>query len=61
MSTYRLNPGSTLDRIPRSQNKRADALSKLASSAYAHLTRKVLVEVLAGRSLIDEHHVNIIS
>lgn len=51
----------TIDRIPRSQNKRADALSKLASSAYAHLTRKVLVEVLAGRSIIDEHHVNIIS
>lgn len=35
-----------IDRIPRSQNRRADALSKLASSAYAHLTKKVLVEVL---------------
>lgn len=32
--------------IPRSQNRRADALSKLASSAYAHLTKNVLVEVL---------------
>lgn len=40
-----------LDRIPRSLNKRADALSNLASSAFAHLTKKVLVEVLSSRSI----------
>ncbi|XP_021985926.1 uncharacterized protein LOC110882149 [Helianthus annuus] len=39
--------------IPRSQNKMADALSKLASLTFAHLTKKVLVEVLKAPS-IDE-------
>lgn len=36
--------------IPRSQNKRADALSKLASSSFSHLSKKVLVEILPQRS-----------
>ncbi|KAK1435491.1 hypothetical protein QVD17_01255 [Tagetes erecta] len=43
--------------ISRTQNKRADALSKLASLAFAHLTKKVLVEVLE-RSSIAEAQVN---
>lgn len=43
-----------IDRIPRSQNKRADALSKLASSAYSHLTKEVLVEVLPRRSITEQ-------
>ncbi|KAJ0489324.1 putative nucleotidyltransferase, Ribonuclease H [Helianthus annuus] len=42
-----------IKQIPRSQNKKADALSKLASLTFAHLTKKVLVEVLKARS-IDE-------
>lgn len=37
--------------IPRSQNKRADALSKLASSSFSLLSQKVLVEVLPRRSI----------
>jgi ribonuclease HI len=36
--------------IPRSQNKKADALSKLASSPFSSLNTKVLVEVLPCRS-----------
>ncbi|GKG50862.1 hypothetical protein Tco_0538986, partial [Tanacetum coccineum] len=32
--------------IPCSKNKHADALSKLASSSFSHLTRKVLEEVV---------------
>ena len=43
----------TIKQIPRSQNKKADALSKLASLTFAHLTNKVLVEVLKAPS-IDE-------
>ncbi|XP_022031135.1 uncharacterized protein K02A2.6-like [Helianthus annuus] len=43
----------TIKEIPRSQNKKADALSKLASLTFAHLTKKVLVEVLKALS-IDE-------
>ncbi|XP_022030759.1 uncharacterized protein LOC110931682 [Helianthus annuus] len=42
-----------IKQIPRSQNKKADALSKLASLTFAHLTKKVLVEVLKAPS-IDE-------
>ena len=42
--------------IPRSKNKREDALGKLASSAFGHLTR-VLVEVLGMRS-IDKEIIN---
>lgn len=42
---------AVVSRIPRSQNKRADALSKLASSSFLHLNKKVLVEVLSQRSI----------
>ncbi|XP_035832888.1 uncharacterized protein LOC110876111 [Helianthus annuus] len=42
-----------IKQIPRSRNKKADALSKLASLIFAHLTKKVLVEVLKAPS-IDE-------
>lgn len=37
--------------VPRSKNKRDDALSKLASSSFAHLTKNVLVEVVPCRSI----------
>lgn len=40
----------TIRQIPRGDNKRADALSKLASSPYSYLITKVLVEVLPCRS-----------
>ncbi|KAK9079767.1 hypothetical protein SSX86_001440 [Deinandra increscens subsp. villosa] len=36
--------------IPRGQNKKADALSKLASLAYAHLTKQVPVEIIHNRT-----------
>nr|KAJ0193280.1 hypothetical protein LSAT_V11C800420460 [Lactuca sativa] len=47
----------TIKQIPRSENKRVDALSKLASTCFDHLSKKVLVEVLRERS-IDERYVN---
>ncbi|KAI3691317.1 hypothetical protein L2E82_49639 [Cichorium intybus] len=37
--------------IPRSANRKADALSKLASAAFDHLSKEVLVEVLKERSI----------
>ena len=37
-------------RVPRSENQKADALSKLASFTYSHLITRVLVEVLPDRS-----------
>ncbi|GJX95395.1 reverse transcriptase domain-containing protein [Tanacetum coccineum] len=41
----------TITHIPRSKNKHADALSKPASSSFAHLTKSVLVEVVPCRSI----------
>ncbi|GKB90406.1 reverse transcriptase domain-containing protein [Tanacetum coccineum] len=40
----------TITQITRSKNKRTDALSKLVSSSFAHLTKSVLVEVVPCRS-----------
>ncbi|XP_027178083.1 uncharacterized protein LOC113777247 [Coffea eugenioides] len=40
-----------IERVPRSQNKRADALSKLASSSFAHLSKEVLVEMVKQKSI----------
>ncbi|XP_071933070.1 uncharacterized protein [Coffea arabica] len=40
-----------IERMPRSQNKRADALSKLASSSFAHLSKEVLIEVVKQKSI----------
>ncbi|GJW85846.1 reverse transcriptase domain-containing protein [Tanacetum coccineum] len=40
-----------ITQIPRSKNKRTDALSKLASSSFSHLTKSVLVEIILCRSI----------
>ncbi|GJW56775.1 reverse transcriptase domain-containing protein [Tanacetum coccineum] len=40
----------TITQVQRSKNKCADALSKLASSSFAHLTKSVLVEIVPCRS-----------
>ncbi|GJV82844.1 reverse transcriptase domain-containing protein [Tanacetum coccineum] len=39
-----------IQKIPKNLNQKADILSKLATHAFDHLTKKVLVEVLAERS-----------
>ncbi|GKA06516.1 reverse transcriptase domain-containing protein [Tanacetum coccineum] len=41
----------TIEHVRRNQNKKADALSKLALITFEHLTKEVLVEVLARRTL----------
>ncbi|GKC30715.1 reverse transcriptase domain-containing protein [Tanacetum coccineum] len=40
----------SIKNIPRNQNQKVDVLSKLASVAFNHLTKEVLVEVLNERS-----------
>ncbi|GJX53102.1 reverse transcriptase domain-containing protein [Tanacetum coccineum] len=40
----------TIHNIPKNSNQKADVLSKLATIAFEHLTKKVLVEVLSERS-----------
>ncbi|GJT94149.1 reverse transcriptase domain-containing protein [Tanacetum coccineum] len=37
--------------VPRSENKKADALSKITSTSFAHLSKQVLVEELKERSI----------
>ncbi|GJT98962.1 reverse transcriptase domain-containing protein [Tanacetum coccineum] len=44
----------TIEHIRRNQNKKADALSKLASMTFKHLIKEVLVEVLARRSIEEK-------
>ena len=38
----------TIKQVPRGENKKADALSKIASTSFAHLSEQVLVD--------DPHH-----
>nr|GEZ25124.1 reverse transcriptase domain-containing protein [Tanacetum cinerariifolium] len=41
----------SINQVPRSRNKKADALSKIASTSFAHLSKQVLVEVLETKSI----------
>ncbi|GJS00908.1 reverse transcriptase domain-containing protein [Tanacetum coccineum] len=43
-----------VEHVRRNQNKKADALSKLASMTFEHLTKEVLVEVLTKRSIEEK-------
>ncbi|GKF07254.1 reverse transcriptase domain-containing protein [Tanacetum coccineum] len=41
----------SIKQVPRSENKKADALSKIASTSFAHLTKQVLVEELIEKPI----------
>nr|GEW08257.1 hypothetical protein [Tanacetum cinerariifolium]GEW09776.1 hypothetical protein [Tanacetum cinerariifolium] len=41
----------SIRQIPRNENKKADALSKIASTSFAHLSKQVLVEELKEKSI----------
>nr|GEY67477.1 reverse transcriptase domain-containing protein [Tanacetum cinerariifolium] len=41
----------SISQVPRSKNKKADALSKIASTSFTHLSKQVLVEVLETKSI----------
>ncbi|XP_071928199.1 uncharacterized protein [Coffea arabica] len=43
-----------IQKIPRSQNKRADALSRLASTSFSEFNKTVLVEVLSEPGYVEE-------
>ncbi|GKE87483.1 reverse transcriptase domain-containing protein, partial [Tanacetum coccineum] len=49
----------TIKQIPRSKNKKVDALSKIASTSFAHLSKQVLVEELKEK-LINETEILVI-
>ncbi|GJW75315.1 reverse transcriptase domain-containing protein [Tanacetum coccineum] len=40
-----------INQVPRKENKKADALSKIASTSFAHLSKQVLVEELKEKSV----------
>lgn len=41
----------TIKKIPRSENRRAETLSKLTSMCFGHLSKEVMVKVLKERSI----------
>ncbi|GJS48654.1 reverse transcriptase domain-containing protein [Tanacetum coccineum] len=41
----------SIKQVPRSENKKSDALSKIASTSFAHLSKQVLVEELKEKSI----------
>ncbi|GJX85934.1 reverse transcriptase domain-containing protein [Tanacetum coccineum] len=47
-STFR---AFSIKEVPRSKNKKADALSKITSTSFAHLSKQVLVEELKEKSV----------
>ncbi|GKE18573.1 reverse transcriptase domain-containing protein [Tanacetum coccineum] len=44
----------SIKKVPRSENKKADALSKIAFTSFAHLSKQVLVEELNEKSINDK-------
>ncbi|GJY67343.1 reverse transcriptase domain-containing protein [Tanacetum coccineum] len=44
----------SIKQVPRSENKKADALSKVASTSFAHLSKHVLVEELKEKSINEK-------
>ncbi|GJZ73259.1 reverse transcriptase domain-containing protein [Tanacetum coccineum] len=44
----------SISQVPRSKNKKADALSKITSTSFAHLSKQVLVEILKEKSIQEK-------
>nr|GEX94240.1 reverse transcriptase domain-containing protein [Tanacetum cinerariifolium] len=50
----------SINQVPRSKNKKADALSKIASTSFAHLSKQVPVEVLQDKSIKEKEVATVI-
>ncbi|GJY01097.1 reverse transcriptase domain-containing protein [Tanacetum coccineum] len=46
----------SIKQVPRGENKKADTLSKMASTSFAHLRKQVLVEELKEKSLDEKEY-----
>ncbi|GJT93782.1 reverse transcriptase domain-containing protein [Tanacetum coccineum] len=44
----------SIKQVPRSENKKAGALSKISSTSFAHLSKQVLVEELKEKSIYEK-------
>ncbi|GJX27594.1 reverse transcriptase domain-containing protein [Tanacetum coccineum] len=50
----------SIKQVPRSKNKKADALSKMASTSFAHLSKQVLVEELKEKSVNEKEVLTVV-
>nr|GEW35883.1 reverse transcriptase domain-containing protein [Tanacetum cinerariifolium] len=50
----------SISQVPRSKKKKADALSKITSISFAHLSKQVLVEVLETKSITGKEVTTVI-
>nr|GEU38146.1 reverse transcriptase domain-containing protein [Tanacetum cinerariifolium] len=50
----------SISQVTRSKNKKADALNKIASTSFAHLSKQVLVEVLKDKSIKEKEVATVI-
>nr|GEW69778.1 reverse transcriptase domain-containing protein [Tanacetum cinerariifolium] len=50
----------SISQVPRGRNKKADVLSKIASTSFAHLSKQVLVEVLETKSITGKEVTTVI-
>nr|GEY43009.1 reverse transcriptase domain-containing protein [Tanacetum cinerariifolium] len=50
----------SISQVPRSKKKKANALSKIASTSFAHLSKPVLVEVLKDKSIKENEVATVI-
>ncbi|GKB41101.1 reverse transcriptase domain-containing protein [Tanacetum coccineum] len=44
----------SISQVPRSKNKKADALNKIASTSFAHLSKQVLIKILKEKSIQEK-------
>nr|GEY72400.1 reverse transcriptase domain-containing protein [Tanacetum cinerariifolium] len=50
----------SISQVPRSKNKKADTLSKIVLTSFAHLSKQVLVEVLENKSIVEKEIATVI-
>nr|GEY45283.1 reverse transcriptase domain-containing protein [Tanacetum cinerariifolium] len=50
----------SISQVPQSKNKKTDALSKIASTSFAHFSKQVLVEVLKDKSIKEKEVATVI-
>ncbi|GJR37271.1 reverse transcriptase domain-containing protein [Tanacetum coccineum] len=50
----------SIKQIPRSENKKVDALSKIASTSFEHLNKQVLVEELKEKSINEKKILDVV-
>nr|GEY93175.1 hypothetical protein [Tanacetum cinerariifolium] len=50
----------SISQVPRNKNKKADALSKIASTSIAHLSKQVFVEILKEKSIQEKEMATVV-